>query len=184
MTGVSRRAPRTLFAAVALVVALTVIVVFVIFQAIFNRSSTFSGTLSPGSASCPPRSEQPTEMSTPRPGQPLLPPDPTVALLCIYKSSPNELVRTFTLSEATGLVDFLNERPETAEIACPMGDDAATAEPGFLVVVGYPEGFAVVRPTGCGVLESMGAVRYEAGRDLFAFWGVTPQDAWPQDVDR
>lgn len=40
----------------------------------------------------------------------------------------------------------------------------------------------MIRPAGCGVLESMGGIRYEAGRDLFAFWGVHPKDAWPDDV--
>lgn len=112
----------------------------------------------------------------------MLPRNPTVALLCLYQSDPNRLVRTLTLSEAGPLVDFLNELPEQAEIACPMTDDNATATLGFLIVVGYPEGHAVIRPAGCGVLESMGGIRYEAGRDLFAFWGVHPKDAWPDDV--
>lgn len=69
----------------------------------------------------------------------MLPRNPTVALLCLYQSDPNRLVRTLTLSEAGPLVDFLNELPEQAEIACPMTDDNATATLGFLIVVGYPE---------------------------------------------
>lgn len=176
-----RRASRTTIAALTFVAVLVVAVAVDAITRVTTHPTPISDALSSGSASCPQTSEKPAENYPQRVGQPLLPPDPTVAFLCIYNSSPNELLRQYALSRDTArLVDFINELPESAEIACPMDDDGTPSTSGFLVVVGYAKGFALVRPAGCGILESMGGVRYESGISLFSFWGVTPQNAWPE----
>lgn len=186
---VSRPASRVRIAAVLTAVA--VLVAGVLFVAHEVLGSSFSGTLSAGPATCPSTSEQqPSDTRADRSGEPLLPPEPTVAHLCIYRLDPNELYRTHTVTGNVGeLVDYLNGLPETAEeysaergteIICAESGDGAGAAP-YLVVVGYAEGFAVVRQAGCGSFESMGAVRFDDGMAIFDFFGIKPRDAWPPD---
>jgi hypothetical protein len=126
-----RRASRTTIAALTFVAVLVVAVAVYAITRVTTRPTPVSDTISSGSASCPQTSEKPTENYPQRVGQPLLPPDPTVAFLCIYDSSPNELVRKYALSRDTARLVDLPGLPENAEIACPMDDDGTGSTAGF-----------------------------------------------------